>query len=530
MRFMAIVPASRRRAPRSPLKKAQWTAALGLLSTVVAAPAWAGDSLPVVDAAAPPADEPGLLGISAAARATAARTSPYAVDPNGARSSGDLQGASRITLRGELDSGDRLGSLGVKLRLGGDFATGTFTGEPTLEGDRLPGSRFDAALLTEAWAGVAVKDLVDLRAGVMTSQWGMGLVANDGGQAFDGRRDDWFSLTSTGDRVARAILVVQPFGRFESSLRGLFLAAAADRVIEDANARRADGDVANQGVFAARFYAAKNRWAGLYYVYRDQTYASGRFLRGHVIDGTFDFDLGDHGEGLRLQGEGAVILGTTSLAPTPEHPEHDVRQGAAVARVRYDLRPIRLELDAGWFSGDQKPDDGTLTGFKANPNYQQGILLFSQVLGTQSGRARLTASDRQYVGQPADDLDHLATNGSVTSAVTVFPKVGYRHSDLLEVYGGVLLAFAPEIPIDPFTTAVSGGGQPRNALGNAPTSSMLGTEVDLGVSSTLAPDGLPVSFQVRAEYGVLLPGGALSGLDSPIQGGRLTVALLPSAK
>ena len=54
----------------------------------------------------------------------------------------------------------------------GAAATGTFghTGEATkLDGDKLPGTRWDPALLTQAWAGARLKDVGLLRAGLMHS-------------------------------------------------------------------------------------------------------------------------------------------------------------------------------------------------------------------------------------------------------------------------------------------------------------------------------------------------------------------------
>ena len=204
---------------------------------------------------------------------------------------------------------------------------------------------------------------------------------------------------------------------------------------------------------------------------------------------------------------------------------------AAVAKARYDWARtgLRFELDGGWFSGDSNLDDGALTGFKANPNYQQGILMFSQVLGWQSGRARVTASNPQTSGYPSADLDRLATGGQVTSAITAFPKVGWKATSFLEVYGGALLAWSPTQMIDPFTTHAVAGGSPRNYLGNVPDGSNLGTEFDLGAVATLTPAAWPMALTVRGEYAVLLAGGAMAGTsgDSPVQGGRLSLALVP---
>lgn len=488
-----------------------------------------------VQAPAAVPEAPGTLQVTGLARASAVRTTEFGVDRNGARSNSDVQGLRRVTLRADLDTGKRFGRFGVQAALGADFASGTFIGRTTTDGDKLPGSRLDTFLPTQAWAGVSLSDMATLRAGLMTSQWGMGLVANDGNHALDARRDDWFVLPTTGDRVARAQLTLQPFGRSQGMLRGLFLAGGADQVIEDAIAVRANGDRATQAVFAARLFVSKVRSAGLYYVYRDQSFGSGvhPFLRVHVIDGAFDFDFRTDNRGLRLQGECAAFFGSTNLAPTPTFPEHDVRQSAAIARARWDagLTGLRLELDAGWLSGDDDLDDDSQNAFRANPNYQQGILMFSQVLGWQSGRAHVTAADPQYVGYPSADLDRIATGGSVTSAVTVFPKIGWKVAPALEVYGGALLAWSPRTPIDPFSTRAVGGGQPRNFLSQAPDGHMLGSEFDLGVVGTLAPERWPVALALRAEYGLLMPGGALAGLeaDGPIHGGRLTLGILPPA-
>jgi len=474
---------------------------------------------------------PGTFAVGLSARATAGRASAFAVDRGGARAPSDPEVSSRLTLRFDVDSGDTLGTVSLGGRVAVDVASGTFVGKPAMEGDKLPGTRYDAVLPMALYGSVALKGLGLVRAGLMTSLWGVGLVANDGYAAFDGRRDAWFSLPLAGDRVARVLLALTPMGRSESPMRGLSIIAAADKVIEDSVAIYADGDRANQAVGALRFHLDPKRWAGLYYVLRDQTFASGRFLRAQVLDATAEFDLRQDGQGLRVQAEGAFIFGRTSLAPTPEFPDHDLRQAAGVAKLRYDLRApaLRFELDAGWFSGDDNMDDGTLTAFKANPNYQQGILLFQRVIGWQSGRARLTASNPLLVGKPADDLDRLATNGSVTSALTIFPKIGFRHSDLLEVYAGALLAFAPTPPIDPLSTRTLGGGEPRNYLSKKPDGALLGTELDLGLATTVQPWSVPLALDIRAEYGVLLPGGALAGLDTdgPIHGGRLTIGLVP---
>ncbi len=498
-----------------------------------AAPTPVASEPPAVAVAAPlpQPPEPGVLQLTAAGRVTALRFSPFAVDRGGAMSSGDVVADSRVTVRADVDTRRRLGDWNALATLSFDALTGAFVGRNTAEGDYLPQSSWRALVPTNALVGVGLRDLGSLRVGLMTSHWGMGLVTNDGSHALDSRRDSWFTLPGIGNRVARAQLILQPFGRSGGDLRGLYVIGSADAVVEDNNAVWDQGDRAYQQVGVVRFHLAKERWLGLYYAHRDQTTNSVNypFLRVNVVDAAFDLDYRHVGHGLRLQGEAAMILGRTSLGPSPDFPEHDVRQGAAMARARWQDGELglRLEMDAGWFSGDSNLDDKAVTGFKTTTNFQQGIVLFSQVLGWQTGRARLSASDPAVSGYPAQDLDRLASRGAVTSAITAFPKVGWKFAPTLEVYGGALFAFAPTPVVDPFATRAIGGGTPRNALGKVPVGSVLGTELDLGVAAGFAPAEWPASFEVRAEYGLLVPGGVLEGLDGVVHGGRLTLAVLP---
>ena len=486
-----------------------------------------------------PAAEPanlstdGTLALTLAGRGSLARYNDFAVDRSGARSPDGLEGSSRLSLRMNLDTADRPGGLSLSARLAGEAAHGTFMGGSDLAGDRLPGTDFDLFVPVEAWIGADWSRKVGAKAGLMTSQWGLGLVANDGMDMFDERQNDWFQLPQVGDRVMRTLLWTTPWRGTKSKLQGWLFAAAFDRVIRDDVADSTEGEEALQAVLSTRFYLAKDRWIGLYYVHRSQEHDDGKFLRVNVLDVATDLHFGAKGGGLRIRAEGVAIFGRTSLAPTPEFPEHDVRQLAGAARLSYDLgQPgLRLGLDLGWFSGDESLDDGTVNNFKADPNFQQGLVLFRRVLGWQTGRARLTASDPDVVGRPNEDLDRLASGGSVTAAMTIFPKVGFRLHENLEVYGGALFAIATARPTDPFHTRTLGGGEPRNFLGEVPGDHILGTEVLAGVRGKLPLPAISSAIWCGFEYGRLIVGEALAGLggDGPVHGGRFMLAFTPWA-
>ncbi len=485
-------------------------------------------------AAAPSLRQDGSLSLTMAGRGSVARYSSFAVDRAGVRSPDAVEGASRVSLRMDLETHDRPGGLKLSARLAGEALHGTLFGGPKLAGDRLPGSGFDEVVPVEAWLAAAWDKSFGLRGGMMTSHWGLGLVANDGMAMFNERQYEWFQQPTVGDRVMRTVAWAMPWRNSTSALRGLWFAAAFDRVMRDDVANPDLGEEAQQGVLTTRMYLAEDRWLGLYYVYRSQDHDDGKFLRVHVVDVAADLHFGAPGRGLRIQAEGVAIMGTTSLSPSPEYSEHDVSQMGGAARVSYDTGSpgIRLALDLGWFSGDASFDDGSVNGFKADPNFQQGLVLFRRVLGWQTGRARLTASDPDVVGIPSEDLERLASGGSVTAAATIFPKLGIRFNDHLEVYGGLLFAIATAAPTDPFHTRTLGGGEARNFLGEVPDGRLLGTEVALGMRGRIPFESIHSSLAVGVEYGRLIVGDALFGLgaDAPIHGGRLVSIFTPDTK
>lgn len=474
------------------------------------------------------AEQVPLLQLRVAGLATAGQSAAYAVDATGAKSPGELQIGGRLRLGVGLDTGDRLGTLGLLGALAAEVAPGTWQGSPTLPGDRLPGSRFDQVLPAEGWLGLgwgpkAGHNAVQVRAGLMGSHWGLGLLANDGRPEQAG---GWFQVPQVGDRVMRLALVLTPWRGTDSPLRGLVISAGADEVVDDDVL--ISGDKARQIVGAVRMFLAADQSVGVYYAARDQEGPGGRGLQVHALDAAADLAFSQGWGVLRLQAESALIIGKTSLAPTPEFPEHDVLQGAVYGRGIAEVgKSLRFELDAGWLSGDTSLDDGSVTAFRADPNFQVGVLLFPQVLAFQSGRARLRASDPDLVGQPNDDLDRLATGGAATSAIVLFPKAGAKFGDHAEVFGGALLALAPSPLTDPRASRTVGGGQAYNFLGQEPDGLVLGTEIDLGVRARLPLKALGGDFVATAEAALLLPGGALAGLDEVVPGGRLTLAYLP---
>lgn len=503
---------------------------------------------------APMADLPGeatdsnamTLAVSLVGRITGQYNSGFRIDPAGNTSPAGIEYSSRIRVRADAETkeGDHRWSVVGSINV--DAIDGTLSGgSDGFAGDRLPGSAAESVVLQDAYIGAKYGRLFGFRLGAMSSQWGSGLVANDGGNGLSMERNDWFTLTRASDRNLRAMVHAMPWANCEdSALRGLMFIAALDKVLDDDTATSIDGQNAEQVVGAMRMHLAEKRWFGLYYVRRWQhhdlnaNWNPGKDLRVHVVDAALDLDWRDKEtrKGLRVEAEAAGIVGDTSLSPTPEHPRHDVQQFGAFGRATFvgvAGTGLTLQLDGGYFSGDANVDDGKVTAFRADRNMRQGLLLFERVLAWQTGRARRTASNPTLVGVPAEDLDRLASGGAVFDAITIYPKVGYRVLDWLEIYGGALLAWAPAPLVDPLSTRIFGGGQPMNFAGQKADGRYLATEIDLGARATWRlGEPWKAAVQVALEQGILLPGGALGTLtsidntDNHAYATRLTVSLL----
>ena len=480
----------------------------------------------------PSAAQPFTVTLRLGARATGALHTEFQVDPGGTQAPSEPSLSTRLRLRAGVDSGSSLDPVQLRLRLGAEAMSGTWYGAPKLEGDDLPQSERRVLEPTEAFAELKVGPWFGLRGGLMLSQWGLGLIANSGDHMLSGRYGHRpFELHRLGDRLLRTLIFSRPFANAKHGARGLVVAGAFDRVYEDDTSRWRAGDETYQGVASVRMMLSARDWFGVYYVYRDQRGEGDDWLRAHIIDVAGDGAVVvAPGHQIRLQAELVAILGETSYAPSPEHPVHDIVQLAGLMRASWSGNrvPLSAELDLGFFSGDGNQDDGRLTRFVSDKNFQQGLVLFPTVLAWQTGRQRLTATVPEVLGYPPEDLDRLATDGGVTSAVTVYPKLTVRPVKSFALYTGVLMAWTPTDIPDPYLSRTLGGGAAYNALGAPPKSRFLGMEFDLGVRLDVGAPVAGLRAQLVGEYGAFLPGGALAdanGNASVVHAGRVSLIL-----
>lgn len=436
-------------------------------------------------------------------------TSAYAIDDANRFEASGFGGIARVGLR--FDAKRALVPLLLLAEYEHDLATGYVNRSPVPDaGAGYPIASAVTDELRKLYLRASLGWYAHVGFGINVSHWGLGLVANDGAHGFV-PESPAFTMPRSGDRVVRGFLATGP----HTDLK-LFAALAYDSVLDDDVLL--EGDTARQIVGSVIIGRNQPTWAGAYVVRRSQDAASGGTLGAWVIDvaGEAKLEL-DRDLTLHLGAELAYITGDTTLAATPEHPQHDVDQRGAVLRAGVDARVVGGVLDFVYASGDGSFDDGKQAGFKSDPNFPLGIPLHSHYLAAQTARAPANASNPELLGLPPRGVERLPSQGGVTNTLALFPRVFWRPVAPLEIYGGVLFAWSAEPLADPLKTRLA-GGTPRNAFDEAP-GGYLGTELDLGIRYRGELAG--TELEAAAEWGVLQPGSAFAGGQDKVTGGRV---------
>jgi hypothetical protein len=342
--------------------------------------------------------------------------------------------------------------------------------------------------------------------GQMTSQWGLGLLANSG----EGLSSD-FSDYYNGDIVERFMFATRPLQIFSESdfAKNFYLALGFDMVFHDENADLVDGDKAYQGV-GSIFYRTDSNFFGIYCAYRDQKDEDGDYLKALAVDlyakYLFSLSMGNIG----LEMEGLMISGKTNRARFERAKEKlDVLSWGLVTKATGDFPQIKLKpsLEIGFASGDGDRTDSTSRAITFDPDYKVGMILFEDVLGWMSANAVDRVSDPALSGQPVKGYELSATNGSVTNAFYLYPVLRFYPVKNLETKAGFLFAQALAPVADPYNSAMN-GGYPVSYRG-AKNSKSLGMEINGGISYSIPVKDL-VSINFGIQGGMFKPGAAFN--------------------
>ncbi len=356
--------------------------------------------------------------------------------------------------------------------------------------------------------------------GLVPSHWGLGMVANDGAH------EKLFGQGQFGDRVFRARHTTQPSGGDGNALP-VYLSLGVDRVLADDMARMVDGQKAWQAL-ASALYRTGDLSTGFYAVVRNQEEPAeeGEIPRETLVsmlDGivSVPFALGEEGWGLILEMEAAGVVGRTDRATTYESTEAvRVNSGAAAARIRLRAPEDRavLHLRGGYATGDGRPDDGLSSTFTMDRDFDAGLVLFHELLGSVDAATHALLSDPERSGQPPDGLDTLTGEGALRGAVYAQPVLQVQAGDRVDLRLGGMMAWSTA-PVRQAFYSYRSGGVNRNHHNQPAGGYALGSEVDWSVGGdlgtvTVAEQDLGFKVQLQGGHAFLSDQLAGQGVDT----------------
>lgn len=355
-----------------------------------------------------------------------------------------------------------------------------------------------------------------LSAGLQGSQWGLGLIANDGAA----ENEDLFNQHFGGDRVLRAAFATAPLRPLvdNSFTDDIYLAVGADMVWRDENADFLAGDRALQGM-AAAFYRGQDASGGFYTVYRDQDDRNGDFLRVWVFDGFADYRFSPLADfSFRAAGELAFMTGESDRTWVQSDAAPTGIKALGLAgefEARYQPLDLSLELKLGLATGDADSDDETLYRFRFDPNYRVGLILFDHYLPAVARQNVAGIFDPDQSGYPPRGTDGLLMDGGVENALYINPRLLYGDEDGFLAGLGFLWAKADQ-PIADLYRSFTQGGTLVGINGRNPASDDLGVELDAAAQYrfTMVEE---LMLELKGEYGIFFPGEAFADAEGNLR-------------
>ena len=347
-----------------------------------------------------------------------------------------------------------------------------------------------------------------VRLGRQPSNWGLGILANDGngfkndfGDAYDGSTYDRVIFATRPISVVRGVAAILTGKETpDTSKDPLVVAVGFDKLVEssaitfrkqltddpavadentegDTFLRRSPiwlsdtGDDVWEAIFVVMF--KRENWkvgtqlmdltAGAYVVHRWQK-------ETNSLVWIPDFYLDFHLRGFFVQGETYLIRGTTEAIAPRWDKTTTAKIFGTVWRAGYENSRLTGVVEVGHASGDDVVLDEVFKGRALHSDYNVGLILYEQMLAQRTVE--------KFVGDP--DLAGLWSNGGVYNSTYLNPRFKIRPGDITELRLGVLLAWAGQVDgaIVPFLDREDGTTE---SAGNLTESRFLGAEIDAGV-------------------------------------------------
>ncbi len=265
--------------------------------------------------------------------------------------------------------------------------------------------------LMETYFLAAGKSLA-IKAGLMRSSWGAGILANDGRDRGPGVEFSPFGFSRSADRVVRLQVAWFPLDRPKREGAGppLTLAVAVDGVLDDDTAKWTEGDRAFNFVAAVTGEVDTFR-GGIYAVHRTQKHGGGGSTEVTVFDAQAKYHLIQRGSiDAWVAAEVAGIIGTTTRARSAilQKP-YDIYGAGGVLRVGLEHTLLQAVLEGGLASGDDNPFDSELRAFTFDREYRVGLLMFREYQRKVTAVTAYNLADPTYRAEPSRGFERTAT-------------------------------------------------------------------------------------------------------------------------
>ena len=401
-------------------------------------------------------------------------------------------------------------------------STALFAGDPSAT--RPDGLGGDTLRVSRAWADITIP-VGSIRAGRMTSQWGMGLLAN-GGDGFD----DNFGENHFGATYDRIIFATRPIAVVRGLFLGLpdnnipfFTAIGVDRLVEDPlfqfygfqcepglrqddatsgydakcdsngdgltdrqhsyvddervpSDRTSDwwldqNDDVMEVVYVAVYRGEKKHYlggvgdltAGVYAVNRIQRETESNVWIADAYINAKNRGVHFEFEGLTIQGNTRAIAlpGAIDTSGNGDPLAKKANIAGYTGRLGYEQKGWAVTMEHGYASGDDNVADANFTGRPLHPDHNVGLLLYEEVI------ARATA---ETWGNGARGL---WSQGGVYNSRYIFPSAHLYPLDNYELEVAYLQAW-PDRP----DGAVIQCDADDNGCSGLATAKSLGFEID----------------------------------------------------
>lgn len=345
-------------------------------------------------------------------------------------------------------------------------ADGSAFNEPLgLSGSVLPGSDYQESLFVRrAWAELYTK-YVDLKIGRMGSNFGLGVVANDG----------TCDTCEYGDTVDRVMVST-------SALDPARISIAFDT--------RAEGwinrsDDTHSFLFTGGYLGEVHK--GAVWVRWTRQPSNGLNIANVNLWGATQ--LGP----LSIEGEG-VLIGGRADATDIGVEDLEILQGGGVFKVGLQMNPVDFGVHFGFASGDTDPTDTRWTSLRMDRDHDIGVLMFEHSM-PQYGRGAAADEENQNV-----DVSRAVVGEGVSNAFYIIPSVHVEPVDNLRL-GVSLTAAFPLI---------------RTVFAATDEAGAYGAEIGLNARWTIAG-----AFEIGGRAGIFIPGDVFGTGLAPIVGAEL---------